>query len=96
MKNVLTSSAKSDVLPLGLMVAASVRDAAIQKKICGSEITTLIIHSEEMNDIMKIVKSLEESGLLMKVVCEIFENEAEEQKGRFLVMLLDAIAATSL
>ena len=42
--------------------------------------TTLIISNEEMNDIMKIVKSLEESGLLIKGVSETIKNEAKEQK----------------
>ena len=38
--------------------------------------TTLIISNEEMNDIIKIVKSLEESGLLIKGVSETIQNEA--------------------
>ena len=50
----------------------------------GSGTTILIIFNEEMNDIMKIVKSLEQSGLLIKVVCEATKNEAEEQKKDFL------------
>ena len=44
--------------------------------------------NEEMNDVMKIVKSLEEPGLLTKGVRETTENEAKEQKGGFLRMLL--------
>ena len=43
-----------------------------------------------MNDIMKTVQSLEESGLLIKGVSKTIENEAKEQKGRFLSMLLGA------
>ena len=46
-----------------------------------------------MNDIIKIVKSLEESGLLMKVVNETVKNEAKEQKGGFLQMLLGTYGA---
>ena len=46
----------------------------------GSVILTLIISSEEMNDIMKKVKSLEESGLLIKDVSEKIKNEVKEQK----------------
>ena len=49
-------------------LAASETDVAFQKKIYGSRITTLITSSKEMKDIMKIVKSLEESGLLIKGV----------------------------
>ena len=48
----------SNPQPLGLTAAASVTDTAIQKKIFGSGLTTLIILNEEMNDTMKIVKSL--------------------------------------
>ena len=47
----------------------------------------LVRQNEEMNDIIKIVKSLEESGLLIKGVSETIKNEAKEQKGRFLGML---------
>ena len=43
----------------------------------GSGITTLIISNEEINDIMKIVKPLEESGLLIKGVSETIQNEAK-------------------
>ena len=48
-----------------------------------SGVTTLIILNKEINDIMKIVKSLEESGLLIKGVSKTIKNEAEEQKGDF-------------
>ena len=41
---------------------------------------TLIISNEEMNDIKKIINSLEESGLLIKDVSETIKNEAKEQK----------------
>ena len=56
-------------MPLRLTAAASVRDAAIQKKIFGSE-TTLDFSNKETDDIIKIVKSLEDAGLLIKVVSE--------------------------
>ena len=46
----------------------------------GSGFTSLIIYNEEMDDIMKIVKSLQESGLLIKDVSETIKNEAKEQK----------------
>ena len=53
----------------------------------GFGITSLIVSNEEMNDIMKVVKSLEESDLLIKGVSETIKNEVKEQKGRFLGML---------
>ena len=68
MKNVLKPLAKSVLIPFGLTAAASETDVAFQKKIYGSCITTQITSSKEMKDIMKIVKSLEESGLLIKGV----------------------------
>ena len=49
-----------------------------------------------MNDIIKIIKSLEESGLLIQGVNETMKNEAKEQKGRFLSMLLGALGASLL
>ena len=53
--------------------------------------TTLIISNEEVNDIMKIVKSLEDSGLLIKCVSETIKNEAKEQQDWFLRMLLGTL-----
>ena len=50
--------------------------------------TILIILNEEMNDIMKIINSLEESTLLIKGISKTIENEAKEQKRRFPSMLL--------
>ena len=55
--------------------------------------TTLKVSNEEMIDIMKIVKSLEESGLLIKDVSETIKNEAKEQKRGFLRMLLGTLGA---
>ena len=50
-------------------------DAAIQKKNHGSGRTALIISNEEMENIMKIVKSLKESGLIIKGISEMIKNE---------------------
>ena len=77
MKNALTSLAKRVMIRLGLTAATSATGAAIQKKICGSSMTTLIISDEEMKDIMKTVKSLEESGLLKKSVSKTIENKSK-------------------
>ena len=62
----------------------------------GSSMTTLIILNEEMNDIMKIVKYLEESGLLIKCVSETIINEAKQQKDRFLSIISSTLCATLL
>ena len=60
MKNVIKALARSVFIPLGLTTAASAADAGIHKKILGSghNTTTLIISNDEMEDIIKIVKSL--------------------------------------
>ena len=89
MKNVLKPLAKSVLIPLGSTAAASATDAAIQKKRFGSGMITLIISNKELIDIIKIVKSLGESSLLIKDVSETIKNEAKERKGRFFGMLLD-------
>ena len=66
----------------------SAADAAIQKKIDGSgrsldlalRTTALIISNEEMEDIMKIVKSHKESGLLTKGISKTIKNEAKKRR----------------
>ena len=71
MKSVITPLAKSVLIPLGLTAAASAADAGIHKKILGSGgHTTLIISNNEIEDLIKIIKSLEDSGLLLKGVTE--------------------------
>ena len=78
--NVLKSLAKS-VLTL-LELTAGATGVAIHNKIFGSGMTVLIISNEEMNHIMKIVKSLEETGLLKKGVSETIKNEPKEKQRR--------------
>ena len=67
------------------------------KKILGSgNTTTLIISNDEIEDIIKIVKSLEDSGLLVKGVTETVQNEVKEQKEGFLSMLLGTLGVSLL
>ena len=67
------------------------------KKIIGSgNMTTLITSNNEIEDIIKIVKSLEDSGLLLKGVTETVQNEVKEQKGGFLSVLLGTLGASLL
>ena len=54
----------------------------------GSGTTALIISNDEMDDILKIVKSLEDSNVLLKGVSETIQHEAKEQTARFLSMFL--------
>ena len=95
-KNVIKSLAKSVLIPLGLTAVASAADAGIHKKILGSGNTTLIISNYEINDIIKIIKSLEDSGLLLKGVTETVQNEVKEQKGGFLSALLGTLGKSLL
>ena len=101
--NVLKPLAKIVLTYLGL-TAASVTDAAIHKKKFQSGMrpsnlasrTALIISNEERNYIMKIIKSLEESGLLIKSLSKTIKNKPKEQKGEFLSMLLGKLGASLL
>ena len=65
-QNVIRPLAKSILIPLGLTATASAADARIHKKILGSGTATLIISNDEMEDIINIVKSLKDSGSLLK------------------------------
>ena len=97
MKSVITPLAKSVFIPLGVTAAASAADAGIHQKILGSgNNTTLIISNKDMDDLIKIVKTLEDSGLLLKGITESVQNEIKEQKGRFLSMLLGTLGASLL
>ena len=96
MKNVIKPFAKSVLIPLGLTAAASPADAGIHKKILGSETTTLVISSDEMKDIITIVKSRGDSGLLLKGVSETIQNKAKEQRGGLLSMSLSTLGASLL
>ena len=88
------------------LAAASAADAGIQEKILGSGCcnsstpashnTTLITSNNEIEDIIKIVKSLEDSGLLLKGVTETVQNEVKVQKRGFLSMLLGTLSASLL
>ena len=93
--------AKNVLAPLGLTAAISAIDGSIEKKIHGSEVTKgagvkLIIEQEDMNNIMKIIKALENSGILLKGVSKAIKNETKEQKGGFLSMLLGTLGASLL
>ena len=96
LKNVIKPLAKSVLIPLRLTAAASATDVGLLKKILGSGNTTLIISNDEIEDIVKIVKSLEDSGLLLEGVAETVQNEVKEQKGGFLSMLLGTLGASLL
>ena len=94
--------AKNVFAPLGISVAMSAIDGSIKKKMLasgatkGAGTTTLIISNDEMNDILKIVKSLEDSGLLLKGISETTQHEGKEQRGGFLSMLLGTLGASLL
>ena len=77
--------AKNVLAPLGIYAAMSAVDGSIKKKMFGSGTTTLIISNDEMVEILKIVKSLEDSNVLLKGVNETIQHEAKEQRGDLLV-----------
>ena len=107
-KDVIKPLAKSILIPSELTAGASAADAGIHKKKLGSgrysssalhnhpSSATIVISNNEMEDIIEIVKSLEDSGLLLKGVIETVQNEVKEQKGGFLSMLLGTLGASLL
>ena len=99
--------AKNVLAPLGRTAAMSAIDGGIQKKMRGEgtrrpnvneqgEGIKLMIEDEDMNDIMKIIKALEKSGILLNGVGKTIENEVKEQKGGFLSILLGMLGASLL
>ena len=87
--------AKNVLAPLGLTAAMSAIDGSIQKKLHGSGVK-LIIEEEDMQDIIKIIKELENSDILLKGVSKTIENEIKKQRGGFLSMLLGTLGASLL
>ena len=96
MKSALTLLAKSVLLPFGLSADMSATDAAVQNEMYGSRTTALRISNQKMQNKMKIVKSFEELRILIKRINETIKNEAKDQKGGFLSMLLGILAASML
>ena len=87
---------KSLLIPLGITAAVLPAHAKKYRKILGSGTTTLIISNKEIEHVIKIIKSLEDSGVLIKGVSETMQNEAKEQKGGILGMLLSTVDASLL
>ena len=85
--------ANNALSPLDLTAAMSAIDGSIQKKIHGSGVK-LIVEQEDMKDIMKIVKALENSGILLKGVSKTIKNETKVQRGGYLSMLLGTLGAS--
>ena len=82
---------------VGLTAAASATDAGINKKKLGSGgHTTLIISYDDMQDLLKIIRSLEDSGILLDGITKAIKDEVKEQKGGFLSMLLCTLGASLL
>ena len=85
---------KSVIKPLGMLgftAAASAADAGIHKKILGScNHTTLIISNDDLKDFLKVVKLLENNGILLEEITKTVKNEVKEEKGGFLSILLSA------
>ena len=86
--------AKNVLAPLGLTAAMSAIDGSIQKKIHGSGVKLII--EEDMQDIIKIIRELANSDILLKGVSKTIENEIKEQRGGFLSMLLGTLGASLL
>ena len=88
--------AKNVLAPLGITAAASAIDEGIQKKVCGSGNTTLIISNEEINDIIIIIQALENYNFLLKGITKTIKNETKERKGGFFSILFGTLGASLL
>ena len=75
-----TPLAKSALTPFALTLMISAADARIQKQNFNLGTVALKISSKEMKYIMKKIKSLEDSALLIKAASEIIKNETKEKK----------------
>ena len=95
-KNIIRPLAKNVLIPLGLTASASAVDAGIHKKILGSGNATLIISNEDIEDLIKIVKSLKDFGSLLNEVTESVQNEVKKQRSGFRRMLLGTLGASLL
>ena len=80
MKNAFKLLAKSVLITLGLTAAVLAVDASIQNKKFWIKYENINNFEWNINDIMKIVKSLEESGLLIKSITETIKNETKGQQ----------------
>ena len=104
MKNALKSLAKNGLIQLGLTAAESATNGAIPEKMFWSGrpldlalgMTTLITSNEQINDIMKIVESLEEFRFMVERISETIKTKAKLQEGGFLSMLLGILSASLL
>ena len=76
-RGVLTPLPKGVLVPLGLTAVASATDTTIQENIYQSDMTAMLISKNEMDHVKKIVKSLQESDLLLKGLSETIENESK-------------------
>ena len=85
MRSILTPLAKSVLLPVGLTTLVSTKESVAQTKISRSSMKALIISSEEMEYIMKFVKSLKKLGLLIEGVNKTIKMKQKNKKVDFLV-----------
>ena len=91
---------KRVIKPLGMLgftAVALATDAARNKKVLGSgNHTTLIISNDDLNNLLQVTKSLENSGILLDAITESVKKEVKEKKDGFLSMLLGTLGASLL
>ena len=91
------SLGKNTLAPLGLSVAMSVTDAAIQQNMYRSGTKTVEFSNKDLDDMTKIVKALEDSDVLMKGVTKTLKNDIKNGGALSLIpMLLDTLGASLL
>ena len=96
-KNELTALPTIFFIKVGLKAAAGETDAAFSKENFWARYNSVNNFKwKKMYDIMKIFKSLEKSGLLIKLICKTIKCKGKEEKGEFLGMLFGILVASLL
>ena len=95
-RNVFKPMTKSALTPLELLAEYQQQTlmTGIHKNDFDSGLTTLVILNKEIKDIIKIIKSFEESRLQIKDASKTIQNEAKEQEGGCRGMLLGTLSVS--
>ena len=92
----IDGSIQKKIYGSGATKSARATKGAKATKGAGTSQVKLIIENEDMNNIMKIIEALENSGILLKGVTKTIENETKRQRDGFLSMFLGTLGATLL
>ena len=96
LRNAINNNMATDLKVSKAQIKKLIQSGGFLGKLLSNSGVKLIIEQEHMNDIMKIIQALENSGILLKGITKTIENETKEQRGGFLSMLLGTLGASLL